>query len=99
MTTWKPRRQLSKIILCLVGVLWLAGCGNWNWYPPSALDQDYGNSVHNNVAQSVLNPQAGLDDTPAAGLGPTAAQNTMDRYNKTFSGEEKKPYEFKVTAQ
>ncbi|HEY9073351.1 MAG TPA: hypothetical protein VIN67_04380 [Desulfobaccales bacterium] len=97
MTTRKPRRQLSIIILCLAGVLCLAGCGNWNWYPPSALDQDHGNSVRNNLAQSVLNPQAGLDAAPAAGLGPTAAQNTGDHYNKTFTGEEKKPSEMKIS--
>ena len=89
MITWKPRRQVSKIILCLAGVLWLAGCGNWNWYPPSALDQDYGNSVHNNLAQSVLNPRAGLDATPAAGLGPTAAQNTRGSLQQDLHGRRK----------
>ena len=59
--------KTSKLLLCLAGVLWLGGCAG-GWYGPSALEQDYGNSVRNNLAQSILNPRAGLNDTPAAGL-------------------------------
>ena len=97
MTTRKPRRPLGIVLLCLIGVLCLAGCANWDFFGPNAIEQDFGNSVRNNVAQSVLNPRAGLNDTPAAGLSPNAGVNEMERYNKTFKGEEKKPAEMKIS--
>ena len=56
------------------------------------MDLDYGNSVRNNLAQTVLNPQAGLTNTPATGLSPTAAVNEKALYDKGFTGEEKKAH-------
>jgi hypothetical protein len=102
MTTKNPKGQCSKIILCLIGLLWLSGCagtvkGNWNWFPPSAVEQDYGNSVRNNFAQTVVNPGAGQDASPAVGLEPTAATNSLGTYEKGFKGEEKKGSEMKIT--
>jgi hypothetical protein len=67
-----------------VALLGLAGC-----YPPSALEQDYGNSVRNNIAQQVVNPRAGFNPKPAVGLPPQAAANEMERYDKTFKEEPK----------
>jgi hypothetical protein len=64
---------------------------------PTTVEQDYGRSVHHNIAQQLVNPRAGLDTTPAVGLPPTAAANEMDHYNKTFKGEEKKSLEMKLT--
>jgi hypothetical protein len=55
-------RGTVNIVKCLLfgaALLCLAGC-----YPPSALELDYGNSVRNNVAQQVANPQAGLNPVP-----------------------------------
>jgi hypothetical protein len=66
-------------------LLWLAGC-----CPPSAVEQNWGNSVHSNLAQQVLNPQAGLNPTPAVGLSPQAAVNEMESYNKSFTAESQK---------
>ena len=94
MQTEDQRPKIGKLLLCLAGVCWLGGC---SWFGPSALEQDYGNSVRSNVAQSILNPRAGLNDTPAVGLGPTAAVNEMEHYDKSFKGEEKKPAEMKIT--
>jgi hypothetical protein len=64
---------------------------------PTTLEQDYGRSVHNNIAQQLVNPQAGLDTTPAVGLPPQAASNEMERYTKGFKGEDKKTLEMKLT--
>ena len=91
MKTKNPQGPMAKLILGLTGVLWLAGC-----YGPSALDMDYGNAVRNNLAQSVLDPAAGLKTTPATGLSPTAAVNEKELYDKEFKGEEKKPTEMKI---
>ena len=92
MKTKHPKGQIGRIILCLAGVLWVAGC-----YGPSAVDLDYGNSVRNNLAQTVLNPQAGLTNTPATGLSPAAAVNEKVAYDKGFTGEEKKAPEMKIS--
>jgi hypothetical protein len=70
---------LGMLLLCL------AGC-----YPPSAVEQDWGNSVRNNLAQQVVNPQAGLNPTPPVGLSPQAAANEMEAYNKSFAPESQK---------
>jgi hypothetical protein len=67
-----------------VALLGLAGC-----YPPSALDQDYGNAVRNNIAQQVVNPRAGFEPKPAVGLSPQAAANEMERYDKSFREDPK----------
>jgi len=77
-----------------VALLGLAGC-----YPPSALEMDYGNSVRNNIAQQVVNPQAGFNPKPAVGLPPQAAHNSQERYDKSFKAEEKKSLEMKLLGQ
>ncbi len=89
----------GRLLFCLVVSLWLLGCqgGNVSWYGPSNLVQDYGSAYRNNLAQSVVNPSAGRNDAPTAGLGPTAGINEMERYDKTFKGEEKKTQEMKIT--
>ena len=98
MKTAKPKWTVARLVagtlmgLGAVTLLSLAGCTG-----PTTLEQDYGRSVHNNIAQQLVNPQAGFDATPAVGLPPTAAVNAMDRYNKSFKGEEKKSLEMKLT--
>ncbi len=84
------------LLLCLMGILWLGGC---SWYPPppSALDTDYGGAVHNNLAQTVVNPRAGNSVTPAVGLDPASGVNVKERYDKSFKGEEKKGTEMKIS--
>jgi hypothetical protein len=83
-----------RLALLGVALLMLAGC-----YPPSALEMDYGNSVRNNIAQQVVNPQAGFNPKPAVGLPPQAAANEMEKYDKTFKGEDKKALEMKLLNQ
>ncbi|MGD0826997.1 MAG: hypothetical protein ABSA09_02795 [Desulfobaccales bacterium] len=70
----------TGLIGLALALVWLTGCTS-----PETLGNDYGNSVRNNVAQSVLNPQAGLQDTPATGLNPTAGANELQQYNKSFA--------------
>jgi hypothetical protein len=78
---WKAGAGLIGLAVALG---WLTGCTS-----PDVLQKDYGNAMQNNMAQSVLNPQAGLLDTPTTGLHPKAAVNEMDGYNKSFTGEPK----------
>ena len=83
-----------RLALLGVALLMLAGC-----YPPSALEMDYGNSVRNNIAQQVVNPQAGFNPKPAVGLPPQASANAMERYDKSFKGDDKKALEMKLLNQ
>lgn len=80
-------KSRKHLLLCLFAVVWLGGC---SWYPPSAVKTDYGNSVRNNLAQSIVNPRAGLNPTPAVGLDPASGANELDSYDKSFKGEAKK---------
>jgi hypothetical protein len=89
----KTPKALRRLALG-VALLGLAGC-----YPPSALEMDYGNSVHNNTAQQVVNPVAGFNPKPAVGLPPQAAANTQEKYDKSFKAEEKKSLEMKLMGQ
>jgi hypothetical protein len=90
----KTGNHIIMGLLCLgaLAMLGLASCA-----APITLEQDYGRSVHNNVAQQVVNPRAALNSSPAVGLSPTAAANQMERYDKSFKGEEKKTLEMKLT--
>jgi hypothetical protein len=87
----------GRLLLCLVGILWLSGCANWELWHPNALEEDFGNSYHNNLAQSVVNPQAGQNDTPTAGINPTAGVNEQTKYDNTFKAEEKKTTQMQVS--
>jgi hypothetical protein len=89
----KTPQALRRLALG-VALLGLAGC-----YPPSALEMDYGNSVRNNTAQQVVNPQAGFNPKPAVGLPPQAVANTQEKYDKSFKAEEKKSLEMKLLNQ
>jgi len=86
--------QAGMRLAAALALLWLAGC-----YPPSALEQDYGHAVRNNIAQQVVNPDAGFNPKPALGLPPQAAANEMEKYNKGFKGEDKRGLEMKMYSQ
>jgi hypothetical protein len=90
----ETENRIIRGLLCLgtVSLLGLVSCA-----APTTLEQDYGRSVNNNLAQQVVNPRAGLDPSPAVGLSPTAAANQMERYHKSFKSEEKKTLEMKLT--
>ncbi len=86
------QRQATRMVrmiafglaLCLGAVLVWGCCG------PSTVAQDFGRSVTNNLAQQVVNPTAGLETAPAAGLTPAAGTNLYGKYEKTFRAEEGK---------
>ena len=71
-----------------------AGCQT-----PTPLELDYGRSVRHNLVQQLVNPRAGLEPAPAVGLPPQAAANEMERYDKTFKGEEKAATLLKLTTE
>ncbi len=88
---WSARLCLLAMVLPLL--LAALACS-----APTTLQQDYGRSVSNNIAQQVVHPEAGRDLTPAVGLDPKAAVGALDKYDKSFKAEEKKT-EFKMLTQ
>ena len=85
-------KKPKGLLILGVWLLALGGCAG-----PTALEEDYGRSVRNNIAQQLINPRAGLDTTPATGIDPKAAANSMETYNKSFKADEKKQVELKLT--
>ena len=76
-------------LLCLsAGVIaiaaLLAACSTGT----SRLDADYGTSYKRALVDQALNPDAGRNLEPIYGMNGIAAENTMDKYFKSF--EEKK---------
>ena len=80
----RGNRTMRLMAFGLILCLGLAGCCS------SAIQADYGRSVTNNLAQQVVNPQAGLETAPAAGLTPSASTNLYGKYEKGFKAEEGK---------
>lgn len=60
-------------------------CGHWT-------QKDYGRSVTHNLASQLVNPEAGREVYVSRGQSPEAAANAYDKYNKSFSPQEKKPF-------
>ena len=55
--------------------------------------------MRHNIAQQVVNHEAGLKPTPAVGLPPQAAVNQLEKYDKSFKADEKKALEMKLLSQ
>jgi hypothetical protein len=83
----KLRRIIQGgLILGMAGWL-VAGllgcCGKWT-------KRDYGRSVTHNLANSLVNPQAGQEVVVSRGQSPDAAANAYAKYNKSFEPDQKK---------
>ncbi|RJF92839.1 pilus assembly protein [Noviherbaspirillum saxi] len=69
----------------------LAGCAQ----PTPQFDATFGDSVRTAVAQQTLNPDASRNNDPVSGIDGRAAQEAMNRYQKSFA--EKEPPRSDVT--
>ena len=84
----------------LAAALLLMGCGSCWWQcGDGRLEADYGRSVTNNIAQQIVNPQAGQEVVISTGLTPKGGAGAMEKYDKSFKAEEKKAAESKLTTQ
>lgn len=63
--------------LCLLAGI--AGCS-----ATPELDRNFGNAVRAARAQQTLNPNAGINTEPVAGIDGTAAKSTIERYHDSF---------------
>lgn len=77
------RRQIMKrnvfTILCLAAA-GLAGCAS----PTPILDENFGNAVRTVRAMQTVNPDAGRNPDPVAGMDGTAANESIRRYHDSF---------------
>lgn len=69
-----------KLVFSMLIAVGLVGCVN----PTPKLDDNFGNAVNAAKAQQIINPDAGLAAAPPDGIGGEAANNTIDRYNRSF---------------
>jgi hypothetical protein len=67
----------TALTLCLLAGI--AGCT-----ATPELDRNFGNAVRAARLQQTLNPNAGSNTGPVAGLDGAAAKSTIDRYNDSF---------------
>lgn len=89
-----------KTTICLITVavaaLFFAGCAT----EPSRVEMDYGVSKKLAAANQTLNPDAGKNIAPVAGLDGPAGQKAYDQYLKSFEKPEKKPvYQLGIVGQ
>ncbi len=59
---------------------------------------DYGRSVRYNLANSLLNPQAGQEEVVSRGQPPEAAANAYEKYNKSFAPQKNQKTLFSFTS-
>jgi hypothetical protein len=48
------------------------------------LDANFGHAVNAAKAQQIINPEAGKNTDPVAGLDGTSAKESIERYHSTF---------------
>lgn len=70
---------LKFLFVCVMSVL-LTACvaSTPEW------DQNFGKSVRAAIAQQTINPEAGKNTDPVAGMDGKAANETLGRYQTTF---------------
>jgi hypothetical protein len=89
--TWTTKVVGLLVLLAWLGLSLTGCCG-------TALEEDYGRSVANNLTALVVNPEAGQKVEVGVGQTPDASANAYDKYNKSFKPEEKKTF-LKLTTE
>jgi hypothetical protein len=79
------RLPLPAAALLIASCL-LAGCAQ----PTPQFDATFGDTVRTAVAQQTLNPDASRNNDPVSGIDGKAAHDAMNRYQKSFTKEDKK---------
>jgi len=85
----KRRFLIMPSFLLGMVLLWFAGCATPYDGVPRTLEADYGRSVTYNRLEMMATPPDAVDPKPPVGMPPQAAQNTQNRYNKSFQEKEK----------
>jgi hypothetical protein len=76
-----------RLLLGMLAACTLAACANIN--PVSTTprwDNQFGSNARATLARQVIDPQAGRNPDPVAGMDGRAAHAGYERYQRTFSG-------------
>ena len=74
-------RRMGRLFLGCLGLMVVAGCTT----APTRLEADYGRSYTLAKANQILYPEAAANLEPVYGFDGRAAQDTFDRYQKSFA--------------
>lgn len=81
LTLWQ-----SVLKVCAIGsVALLSACVSTT---PN-LDTTFGEATRQTLRQQIINPQAGNDNNPVAGVDGRAARDAVDNYYKSFANPER----------
>lgn len=76
-----------RLLLGLLAACALAACANINPVPTTPhWDKQFGGNARATLARQVIDPQAGRNADPAAGMDGRAAHAGYERYQRTFGG-------------
>jgi hypothetical protein len=82
----------KRALLLSISAVLSAGCVQRTPY----LDRHMGQSLSLIKAQQILNPEAGRNTDPVAGINGMAAKSGYDRYQKSFTTPEPQPNVFTI---
>jgi type IV pilus biogenesis protein CpaD/CtpE len=71
---------MNRSVLSILCLALLAGCVS----PTPTLDANFGNAVRTVRAMQTVNPDAGLNPDPVAGMDGVAADESIRRYHDSF---------------
>jgi len=81
------KKTIALAMFCAMLALF-AGCsGTGGIHQETLLDQNWGRSVETAKYNQILNPEEGKNLAPVEGLSGKAAENSVEKYEKSFKKE------------
>lgn len=79
-------QHIGMVIVAAMAGFMIEGCAgpSWDGTQPNDVHNRFGDAVRQARAQQTLNPEAGRNTDPVAGIDGVAAQNTIGRYQTSF---------------
>ena len=80
------RKSLIIVVILIVGLLFFVSCGK-EYQKDTMLDQNWGRSFESAKQNQILYPEAGKNSEPVEGMDGKAADNAIEKYQKSFERE------------
>ena len=80
------RKGLIIVTILFVGLLFFVSCGK-EFQKDTMLDQNWGKSFESAKQNQILHPEAGKNSEPVLGMDGKAAENALEKYQKSFERE------------
>ena len=89
-----------RILFSMLAACTLAACVNTPLGKTTPQwDQQFGSSTRTALARQVIDPKAGRNADPVAGMDGKAAHGAYERYQHTFSGAAPQAPTFMITSE